>query len=135
MNINDTMQVEGSQDGRTALHLAASRGDFAATTQLLGEIKDGFPDINQLDMHGWTALHCACNNGHLEVCDALLQNGADPSIPTNDGNLALHYVASRPPVDHTQTGLYADAEDDRIRGENVDNGVRSLPTPDRNPFR
>jgi hypothetical protein len=119
--------------GRTALHLAASRGDLAAVTQLLAperkESSDGSTgvDINQTDPQGWTALHCACEGGHLEVCDALLQSGADPSIPTNDGNLALHYVASRPPAGQKQARLYAEAEDRGTNGNHNgdDEEVRS----------
>lgn len=99
------------------MHLAASRGDLAGVVQLLHERKEGRLelDINQLDNHGWTALHCACEGGHLEVCDVLLQHGADPSIPTNDGNLALHYVASRPPLAQSQlksSVMYDDDDDD-----------------------
>jgi len=80
--------------GRTALHVAAAKGDVGIVLQLLMD-EVSCIDINQLDCQGWTALHCACEAGHIEVCDLLLQNGADPSIPTNEGNIALHYIVDR----------------------------------------
>jgi ankyrin repeat protein len=36
-------------------------------------------------MIGETALHCAAQNGHLEVVRALIEAGADANVVTNYG--------------------------------------------------
>ena len=42
-------------------------------------------DINEEDGIGWTPLHLASENGHVEVITALLAAGADKTIRDEDG--------------------------------------------------
>jgi hypothetical protein len=90
---NEKALVNGKERlwGRTALHVACNAGDLDMASFLLSQ----GADIDALDSLGWTPLHCACEAGHLRVCEFLLDRGANTSIKSNDGNLALHYIASR----------------------------------------
>jgi len=76
------------QDGLTALHLAAGRGDLAKVKKL---IQNG-DDIFSLDSRmGISILHKAIYSGNPEVVEFLLQQGAliDLQSPSN-GNTPLH---------------------------------------------
>jgi hypothetical protein len=63
-------------DGLLPLHLASKLGCLAAVRQLLSPpVVDGF--VNATDRQGSTALHWAASEGHLDVAQWLVQNGAD----------------------------------------------------------
>ncbi len=48
-----------------------------------------FPfQINALDNVGQIALHRAAQNGHVNICKTLLQNGADASVSSLQGYTA-----------------------------------------------
>lgn len=67
---------------------AAAKGDYMMIEKLVatGESRINFRDPN----NGYTALHFACANGHLECVSILLQLGADPSAST--GSSAFGYL-------------------------------------------
>jgi len=46
-------------------------------------------DINELDEHGYTALHLACDRGNVAVVEQLLSRGADCSLKDPDDFIAL----------------------------------------------
>lgn len=48
-------------------------------------------DIDVQDSVGNTALIVACQNGHLSVCQVLVQHRADLNLSNHKGNTALHY--------------------------------------------
>lgn len=50
-------------------------------------------DINTCDSQGNTALHVAVENGRIEICDILLNNGAIPDIQNKSGMTPLHIAA------------------------------------------
>ena len=43
--------------------------------------------LQKADFYGWTPMHDACQNGHLNVCEWLYENGAkeDVSKADNEG--------------------------------------------------
>ncbi|KAH9503985.1 hypothetical protein Btru_067490 [Bulinus truncatus] len=45
-------------------------------------------NINYKDFYGWTALMCAAKEGHSEMVNCLLENGADLKIVNSDGHSA-----------------------------------------------
>jgi ankyrin repeat protein len=42
-------------------------------------------EINAVTSHGWTPLHWASRNGHLNVVRVLLRRGADPMLKSKAG--------------------------------------------------
>jgi len=57
---------------------AANRGDVRAVQSLLNRPGRSVVDfINGKDKDGWTALHSATFNGHLDVVQLLVEKGAD----------------------------------------------------------
>jgi ankyrin repeat protein len=51
-------------------------------------------DINAEDCYGWTPLHMACYNGHVQVFQALREHGADIEAKSNGDWTPLHYACS-----------------------------------------
>eukprot|EP00445_Apocalathium_hangoei_P011083 CAMPEP_0203869042 /NCGR_PEP_ID=MMETSP0359-20131031/17479_1 /ASSEMBLY_ACC=CAM_ASM_000338 /TAXON_ID=268821 /ORGANISM="Scrippsiella Hangoei, Strain SHTV-5" /LENGTH=692 /DNA_ID=CAMNT_0050787591 /DNA_START=47 /DNA_END=2122 /DNA_ORIENTATION=+ len=78
-------------DGRTALHEAARRGDLRTVKLLHG----GGADLGLKDTSGSTALHHACaERGSAEVVQYLSSVGVDSDVRRADGRAAIH-VACR----------------------------------------
>ena len=50
-------------------------------------------DEQHRDNSGWTPLHYATFEGHIEVCEALLEAGAKVDEPDNDGKGPLMLAA------------------------------------------
>ncbi|KFV47800.1 BRCA1-associated RING domain protein 1, partial [Tyto alba] len=74
--------------GETLLHVASIKGDLAAVEQLL---KNG-ADPNVKDNAGWT-FHEACNHGHKEVVELLLQYKALVNTTGYQNDSPLHDAA------------------------------------------
>jgi ankyrin repeat protein len=67
-------------EDRTPLQEAAFRGDPGIVGVLLLSERI---NINHADAKlGWTALHWAAQEGHLDVCRLLVERGADVNAPT-----------------------------------------------------
>ncbi|XP_068637012.1 protein VAPYRIN-like [Aristolochia californica] len=66
--------------GRTPLHLAASKGHLLCLRRLV----EGGADVNAKSDDGRTALFRAAANGSAEIVAQLLEMGADPSIAAED---------------------------------------------------
>jgi|GEM_PF-1316661 ankyrin repeat protein len=58
----------------TALHKAASQGDFDAVVAYEGDVKD----VNAVDSKGYSPLYYAAWKGHESIVDQLMQKGAQP---------------------------------------------------------
>lgn len=70
---------------------AAWLGDLAKVKALLG--RDGaMGHIDDADIDGWTALHCAAYRDHLSVVVYLVDKGADTEV-TFDGDTPLTQAA------------------------------------------
>jgi ankyrin repeat protein len=48
--------------------------------------------VDAADLEGWTALHHASANGHLEIVEMLLERGANVAASTRSGSKAVHYA-------------------------------------------
>ena len=64
---------------------AAQSGDIATVREILASGQDP----NVAGPYGWTALHSACENGHIEVIRLLVENGADVTARLNTGKTPL----------------------------------------------
>jgi ankyrin repeat protein len=63
------------------------RGDTAAVVDVVYE-----SDVNMQDRDGWTAMHYACMNGHLDTVKVLLSVFADTNITDDDGRYSSSSV-------------------------------------------
>ena len=73
-----------------ALHGAVSSGN----AELVRYVLDGAPDVNAKDGWARTALHEAMFGG-VEIATLLLDAGADPNVPDDDGSTAIFYAVSQ----------------------------------------
>ncbi|MHC4661446.1 MAG: ankyrin repeat domain-containing protein [Planctomycetota bacterium] len=67
---------------------ASAMNDIKTTKSSLNK----WTDINIKAGSGQTALHAAAANGHLEMVEYLIENGADVNITDEDGDTPLHYM-------------------------------------------
>jgi hypothetical protein len=86
--------------------------------------------IDRRDRNGWTALHLAARSGHhahTKIIAALLSAGADFTIKSKDGQVALDCALERLGKDHESTKLLKEAMGDRVYSdsqyEHVDDEV------------
>jgi prolyl 4-hydroxylase len=68
--------------GSTSLHSAAQHGDLEAAMSIIAENPE---QINAKDVNGWQPLHEAARAGHVEVAEALIENGANIDERTSNG--------------------------------------------------
>lgn len=69
------------------IHKAAEVGDVAAIKVRLAT----GDNVDRLWLHGYTPLHHAAHEGHVDAVRCLLAHGADPNWPDTDlGQTALH---------------------------------------------
>ena len=61
---------------------AARDGDFDFLVQLVEH--EGF-NVNQTKWSGWTLLHRAAEQGHTQICEMLVDNGAKVNLRTTWG--------------------------------------------------
>ena len=81
--------------------LAAEEGDMQAMLDLLDPAKKMLQvaDINTKGADQWTALHYACNEGHGDILEALVEKGIDITAVTKQQRLALHLACARGNLD------------------------------------
>ena len=90
------LNAKDIKDGRTALHIAASRGDLRAVRRLLKVVVEGAASESDIlharDANNWQAVHEAARAGHLEVLEYLVERGADLSAQTRGGGSVLYWA-------------------------------------------
>jgi hypothetical protein len=67
---------------------AARNGDVSQTRDILAQLPEGAPSCVQ-NKDGWTALHYAASEGHLEVCQLLLNARGDANVELPDFSTPL----------------------------------------------
>ncbi|OVA06696.1 Tetratricopeptide TPR-1 [Macleaya cordata] len=80
------------EDGRGALHFAASRGNLNICKYLIEELK---LDVDVKDGTGETPLARATIEGRLSTVEYLLEKGANPEISDDENVTPLHCAAMR----------------------------------------
>jgi hypothetical protein len=85
------MNVKLGKCGRTQLHHCAINGLTSSVKRLLS-IRNINVNVKD-DYSGWTPLHWATYNGHIEIARLLLQNEADVNAKDKDGRTPLHRTA------------------------------------------
>jgi ankyrin repeat protein len=96
-----------SSNGSTALLEAARVGNVDVARTL---IQVGMANISDADSDGNTALHIAALEGHLEICELLLDELANVEASGFDGQKPLHCAAQRDSVDICQLLVRAGAD-------------------------
>ncbi|EGG21420.1 hypothetical protein DFA_01304 [Cavenderia fasciculata] len=71
----------------TLIHLVSMNGNMDYVN--LEEIKP----LELRDKDGYTAMHCAVNQGHFEMAEKLLVKGSDPNARTSTGSTPLHLLS------------------------------------------
>jgi ankyrin repeat protein len=101
---------------RPALMRAVMRND----TEKIAALIEAGVWLDETD-EGETALHWAVSRQHTEIVTMLLDAGADPNVPDNDGYTPLHDVAEMgdcPPVRTMREALLAAGADSSRREKN-----------------
>ncbi|KAF4631245.1 hypothetical protein G7Y89_g6885 [Cudoniella acicularis] len=97
-----------SEEGQTAMHLAAAFGHTESLTRLI----EASGLTMERDAAGRTPLHLAASNGHQEIVAALLQQKVDPDSIDKETYTALHYAAEGGYQDVTKVLLAGKADAD-----------------------
>jgi len=71
---------------------AIAKGDIGYIRELVDDKNDGI-DINEKDYLNRSPLHLAVLNGHLEIVDLLLENGAKITAKMIDGRTSVHLAS------------------------------------------
>ena len=71
------------------IHTACREGDL---DQLRALVEQNGSDLDARDTYGRTAMHWACEEGHLEVLQYLIESGADIRIPDGVARTPMHWA-------------------------------------------
>jgi len=77
-----------SNNGSTALHIAAGNGHLEVVQVILGTV-GGTNSLDIPDKDGWTAFHLATYFGQLEILKTLVAANVNVEAQTNEGKTAL----------------------------------------------
>ncbi|XP_008288224.1 ankycorbin isoform X2 [Stegastes partitus] len=82
--------VKLDSEGKSALHVAAARGQ----TDCLSAILSHGADVSTTDAAGLSPLHLAAKNNHVECCRKLIQSKCPVDVVDGSGKTALHHAAA-----------------------------------------
>lgn len=77
------------------LHAALAYPDDRTALAMVERLLAAGADANVHQQGGWTPLHAAAARGSLELINLLLQHGADPSAPNNEGKTAFDLATEK----------------------------------------
>lgn len=84
--LKDTEDISSNSDLEAQLYISyASKGDINKMKTILDKV-----DIDTADYDKRTALHLAAAEGHYDIVDFLIKNGADIHLKDRWGNTAYH---------------------------------------------
>lgn len=87
------------EDGRTALHRLAAKGEAGPLEAAL-RTEAGRAAASRADDEGWQPLHSAASAGRTAAVELLLAGaGAEPNARNSSGCAPLHYACSKGHVD------------------------------------
>eukprot|EP00742_Colponemidia_sp_Colp-10_P003496 GILJ01003723.1.p1 GENE.GILJ01003723.1~~GILJ01003723.1.p1 ORF type:complete len:872 (-),score=124.93 GILJ01003723.1:436-3051(-) len=91
---------------------AAERGDAPLVARLLetSSNNDIAPNVNSQSLNAWTALHLAAHEGHANVIETLLVNGAKLDAVTTSQRTALHIASMRGHLSVAELLVHAGAD-------------------------
>ena len=99
----------------TPLHVAAYNGNATIVQRLLDYLCEvSIEVIENEDMYGNTALHCACEQGQLEIVELLVKAKAN-ILANNFKNFTLLHLAAA--SEHLQVAAYLIQEEVSIDGD------------------
>ncbi|CAK1549896.1 unnamed protein product [Leptosia nina] len=78
-------QTLSEMDWERGIWNAAYSGDRERVVQLIQKSRNVVDTVNALDNAGYSALHYAARNGHVEVCQILIKKGASLNVQTKSG--------------------------------------------------
>jgi ankyrin repeat protein len=84
--------VQNDTDGKSAIHIAAIKGDQAILEIILDHPK---ADMNVKDDNEMTPILCAMEEGKTKIVQYLLDRGADFRIPNIKKKTLLHFCAEK----------------------------------------
>jgi ankyrin repeat protein len=98
--------------GRSALHLAAQRGNTAVISYLLG--LGAHVDVRCRDSRGRTALHYAVESRRTETARIMVSRGADIRARDHRGRSILHHAVWRRNLEASKYILELEAAEDLL---------------------
>ncbi|GJE84097.1 ankyrin [Phanerochaete sordida] len=98
-----------NSDGKTAMHLAAMRGN----EELVRMLCDFGADLDLADNEGNTPLHYASAWGHVLIVQALIERGCQFNVRNNDGSTPSDYAYSTSIRDVLQDTARSQVENNR----------------------
>ncbi len=85
------------------MHLAANQSKFEMVQWVLELM--GVEELNKLNKQGRNPLHMACQGGAKESLEFLFGKGGNLSLPSLNGDTALHISVSEGHLELTRTTL------------------------------
>lgn len=89
------VSLQTKQFQETAIHYCALAGNYDILFEILNHLtpSDAQKELNRQSVIGWTPLLIACNKGHMELVNSLLNNHARVDVFDLEGRSALHLAA------------------------------------------